>query len=149
MPLKIGTDQPHPSEFWNVDELQLRMQIFLIVRDEDDRVCMVREKDRPNVLNLPGETVPPNKRVETEVVDWIGELWFTEPLEAEISQIMSWPAEEPGGKWYVVFVFEADKPDGGLSKPDDTEEFVWASTKGDPPGELSMNHTDIWERLEG
>lgn len=148
MGIQIGSDEPHPTHFWNTDGLQLRLQCFVIVRDEDDRVALVREKERPNVLNLPGETVIPNSNLD-EMAGRVSELWFVDRLDTEVSQVLSWPAEDPNGKWYIVFLYEADKPADGLKMPDDTEEFVWVSTKGDPPGDLAMNHVDVWEQLAG
>lgn len=147
MPLQIGPDEPHPTHFWNKDDLQLRLQCFVIVRDDEGRVACVREKERPQVWNLPGETVPPDTDVRGFSRD-VSELWFVEPLETRPLDVLTWTTDEPGvDKWYITFLFEADAPEDGLDKPDDTEEIRFFALD-EPPAEFAMDHGSIFEALK-
>lgn len=154
MALQIGPDQPHPTHWFNSEGYQMRLQLFVLVRDDRGRVACVREKERAGVWNLPGETVKPNVDVN-EAASWVSEMWFVDDLKPRIADVLTFPAEGPDAednKWYIVLLYEAKAPDpsaddGGLEKPDDTEE-IRMFPLDEPPGEWGMDHGAVWAHLK-
>lgn len=152
MALNIG-GREHPTHWVNPEGLKLRLQVFLIVRDAEGRVACVREKERPQVWNLPGETVPPNVDLN-ETAGKVSELWFVDRLPASVADVQTYPADrdDPNDKWYVLFIYEAEAPDpsaddGGLKMPDDTAEIRFFPLD-EPPEAWGMDHGSVFERLK-
>lgn len=133
-----------PHHWANSEGLGLRLQCFLAVRDADRRVACVRLKATPDVWHLPGESLLPNESPD-EAARRVAQGWFGVPLPARIAAFQNYP-DHGDGKWYLLFVYEAQAPKAGLAALDDTAEVAFAPV-GKPPGPFAMDHGDVFERL--
>ncbi|MGQ0535736.1 MAG: NUDIX hydrolase [Methanobacteriota archaeon] len=134
-----------PTRFFNADGLQLRLQCFLLVRDAKRRIACVRLKNNALAWNLPGETMRPNED-PNEAARRVAELWFGEKLAPKVAQVVNFPEEGGDKRWYVLFLFEADAPAGGLKAPEDTEEIRFVEP-GTIPGPWNLDHGSVWARV--
>lgn len=144
--LPFASDRPpHPAHFFNAQGLGLRMQVFVIVRDGDGRICCVREKHDDAVWKLPGETLLPGQDVNARAAE-VSKLWFGKDLGATVKNVITYP-DTGDGKWYIVFVYEATVAGvDELDEPEDTEEFRFTES-GKAPGPWGMSHGDVFEHL--
>lgn len=133
-----------PHHWVNSQGLGLRLQCFLAVRDAERRVACVRLKASPDAWSLPGESLQPNEDVHAAAAR-VAASWFATPLEPRLADVLTWP-DDGDGKWYVLFVYEAEAPGGRLQAPDDTLEVAFASV-GKPPGSFGMDHAAVFARL--
>lgn len=136
---------PHATHWTNPQGKALRMQVFVIVRDPDGRICCVREKADNTVWKLPGETLFPDQHPNARAAD-VSKLWFGKDLEPRVKDVVSWDSSDDG-KWYIVFVYEAtvDSLDD-LDMPEDTEEYIFTEP-GKAPGPWGMSHGDLFAEL--
>lgn len=144
LPLSVQLQTRLPAKF--VHEMggpRLRLQAFVVVRDEDRRILCLKEKDVEGWM-LPGELLAVNEAPD-DAARRVVASWFKTPLEMWLSEVLSFPATGPeDDKWYLVFVYEADAP-ADLKFAEGTEEGKFF-----PPGPgptFAMAHGDIWERL--
>lgn len=126
----------------------LRLQAFLILRDESDRISVQRIEDFPDSWLLPGEMLQEGEDPR-DAADRIAGMYFDTPVEGiELDDIVNFPPDPPDlDRWYMIFVFEADTPDD-LDFPDDTLEHRFADPD-DPPTPLGFDHATIWEEVTG
>jgi len=134
-----------PHQWINSEGLSLRLQAFLIVRDEKRRVATVRLKEYPpGVFALPAETVRANENIHA-AGSRVSESWFGTDLKPRVADVLTWPSDGQS-HWYVLFVFEADAPKGGLPVLPDTAEIVFRDADS-PPDAFAFDHGSVWERL--
>lgn len=124
----------------------LRLQCFLLVRDDAGRVATVRLRDVPDGWCLPGELLRVNEDPD-EAARRVAASWFASPVtEPRLVSVESYPAT--GGedtKWYLIFLYEA-RPQGELAIPSDSVE-VRFTEPGKAAGPWAMAHGDVWERV--
>lgn len=132
-----------PQHFYNREGLLLRLQAFVIVRNKDRRVACLRIEGYDGWM-LPGETVLPNESPH-DAAARIGKTWFVSPAKTRLVDVQSYP-DTDDGRWYMLFIYEADEPAGGLKGTPDTREIAWAPV-GKAPGTFAMDHADVFARL--
>jgi ADP-ribose pyrophosphatase YjhB (NUDIX family) len=143
--LHRGPSLPDKPHHWiNSDGLGLRLQCFLIVRDADRRVACVRLKENGGAWSLPGESLQPNESPPM-AAERIAKSWFGLSLPATPTEVVNFP-DDGDGKWYMIFLYEAATPRGGLPKLADTDEIAFTPV-GKPPGAFAMSHSDVFARL--
>jgi len=148
LPFARGDAKPpsDPSKFFNGDGLSLRLQCFLVIRDADRRIACVRLKGSEGRWSLPGENVRPNEDLH-EAARRVSQMWFGTDLQPRIADILTFPEENDDKRWYVLFLYEAQAPRGGLPKLDDTDEVAFVPA-GKAPGEFGMDHASVFARLK-
>jgi ADP-ribose pyrophosphatase YjhB (NUDIX family) len=126
----------------------LRMQAFLILRDERGRIPVQRIEDFPDSWLLPGEMVQEGEDPR-DAADRIAGMYFESEVEGiEFADLLNFPPDPPHHeKWYMIFVFEAEAPDD-LAFPDDTLEHRFTDPD-DPPVPLGFDHATVWEEVTG
>ena len=134
-----------PHHWVNSEGVELRLQVFVAVRDADHRVACVRLKNNPGQWYMPGESVLPNEDLNA-AARRVTESYFGQALDGRIADIVTWPTDAEGA-WYVLFLYEAHAPKTGLKKPEDTEEIAFAPP-GKAPGEFALSHGDVFARLK-
>ena len=145
LPLAQPNAAPAQARFTHENGTQLRMQCFLLVRDAQDRVATLRVQGIDGWC-FPGESMLLNESPDQAAVR-VARTWFTSPLGMQLDRILSFPATGPGDdRWYLLFLYHADAPEGGLQATPDTEEIVFRSLK-DPMPQLAMSHADVWNAL--
>ena len=138
--------QPVQARFTHENGTHLRLQCFLIVRDAQDRVATLRVQGIDGWC-LPGESMVLNESPDQAAVR-VARTWFESPLGMQLERVLSFPATGPGDdRWYLLFVYHADAPAGGLKGTSDTEEIVFRSL-GDPAPQFAMSHLDVWNALK-
>jgi ADP-ribose pyrophosphatase YjhB (NUDIX family) len=135
-------EQPH--HWVNSEGTGLRLQCFLVVRDADRRVACVRLKANPDVWNLPGESFRPSEAPD-DAARRVGESWFGTDLRPRLTGFLNFP-DDGDQRWYLLFLYEAQAPQGALKLPDDTAEIAFAPV-GKPPGPFAMDHGSVFARL--
>jgi ADP-ribose pyrophosphatase YjhB (NUDIX family) len=133
-----------PHHWVNSEGTGLRLQCFLVVRDADRRVACVRLKNNAQEWMLPAESFKPSEAPE-EAAKRVAESWFGQDLGAKLVGFQNYP-DTGDQRWYLLFVFEAQAPKGGLKKPDDTEEIAFAPV-GKAPGPFAMDHGTVFAKL--
>jgi ADP-ribose pyrophosphatase YjhB (NUDIX family) len=126
--------------------VKLRIQIFLSVRDAEGRVACVRLQDNPDAWMLPGENLRLNEDPNDGALR-VCRTWFETPLSPKLADVQSYPAT--GGeddRWYVLLVYEATAPAGGLKATPDTLEVTFAPV-GKAPGPFALDHGSVFARL--
>lgn len=138
-----------PFHWVNAQGLQLRLQVFVKVKDAEGRIALVQLKENPGFWWLPAETLQPNEPVK-EAAKRVCKTWFGDELDPRVSDVVTFPYAEgdPAVKWYIVHVFEADAPEGGLELLDDTKEITFVEPGSEPPGPFAMGHEDMWPLME-
>lgn len=145
LPLAQPPTQPLEAKF--VHELggvKLRMQCFLTVRDDKDRIACMRIQNFDGWV-LPGENMRVNESPDQAAVR-VARMWFKSPLGMQLDRVLSFPAT--GGeddRWYLVFIYHADAP-ADLVPTEDTEELMFHPPNA-PPEQWAMSHGDIWAAL--
>lgn len=138
---KAWPEQPH--HWVNSEGLGLRLQCFLVVRDADRRIACVRLKEQQGWF-LPGESFRPNEAPD-DAARRVSTTWFGVDLQPRVAGFQSYP-DHGDGKWYVIVLYEAQVPKGGLKVLEDTAEIAFAPA-GKAPGPFAMSHADVFERL--
>lgn len=133
-----------PHHWVNGEGLGLRLQCFLVVRDQDRRVACVRLKNSPDGWNLPGESFRPNEHPD-DAARRVSEMWFGADLKPRPAGYLNFP-EEGDQRWYLLFLYEVQAPRGGFALPEDTAEIAFAPV-GKPPGPFHMDHANVFARL--
>lgn len=125
---------------------ELRMQCFLIIRDEQDRIALAKLQDYDG-WTMPAETMKFNESPD-EAVARVARSWFEiPPSEVWLERVLSFPATGPeDNRWYVIFVYGAKAP-ADLKATPDTEKIVFAAPTS-PPGPFAMSHADVWRALQ-
>ncbi|HVL87761.1 MAG TPA: NUDIX domain-containing protein [Candidatus Thermoplasmatota archaeon] len=129
--------------FYNSEGAVLRLQCFVIVRNKDRRLACLRLEGYDGWM-LPGETVRKNES-PAECAKRIVDTWFATPVTPRVVGFQNYP-DDGDKRWYVIIVFEADEPAGGLKGTPDTLEIAWVPA-GKPPGAFAMSHADVFSRL--
>lgn len=126
------------------EDVKLRLQVFLLARDASGRVATVRVEEWPDAWLLPGE----NLLLGEDPADGAARVaagYFDSPVgEPRLLSVESFPPEDDG-RWYLVFVYEADAPADLQGTPDTLE--LRFSEPGDPPGPFGFDHATMWERV--
>lgn len=121
---------------------RLRLQAFVVVRDEARRILCLKEKDVGWML--PGELLAVNEAPD-DAARRVVATWFKTPLQMWLTEVLSFPATGPeDDKWYLIFLYEADAPEG-LAYAEGTEEGKFFPAGKGP--EFAMAHADIFTRL--
>lgn len=135
--------QPVQARFTHENGTQLRMQCFVIVRDQQERVATLRVQGIDGWC-LPGESMLLNESPD-QAAARTARTWFVTPLGLQLDRILSYPATGPeDDRWYLIFVYHADAP-ADLQGTSDTLEMAFRG-KGDVP-QFAMSHRDVWEQL--
>lgn len=135
-----------PFHHVNAQGLALRLQVQLIVRDEEGKIALVEtESYQPGHWWIPSETLKPNEDVK-EAAGRVSETWFGEDLEPELADVFTFTADTEAGEraWYIVHVFETTEPESGLEELPDTVEIRFVAPGEDPPGPFAMDHGSVW-----
>ena len=144
LPLANPPAQPVQARFVHENGTQLRMQCFVIVRDQQGRVATVRVQGIDGWC-LPGESMLLNESPDEAAVR-TARTWFVSPLGLQLDRILSFPAT--GGaddRWYLLFVYHADAP-ADLKATSDTLEVKFRA-QHDAPKDFAMSHADVWPQL--
>lgn len=145
LPLAQPNAAPAQARFTHENGTHLRLQCFVMVRDAQDRVATLRVQGIEGWC-FPGESMLLNESPDQAAVR-VARTWFTSPLGMQLERVLSFPATGPGDdRWYLLFVYHADLPEGGLKATPDTEEVVFRSLK-DPMPQMAMSHADVWNAL--
>lgn len=140
--------QPVQARFVSEDgATKLRLQCFLVVRDGQDRIATLKVQGIDGWC-IPGESMLMNESPDQAAVR-VARTWFDSPVGMQLDRILSFPAT--GGdddRWYLIFVYHADAPAGGLKGTSDTEAIEFRSL-GDAAPTLAMSHGDVWNALKG
>lgn len=135
--------QPVQARFAHENGTQLRLQCFVIVRDQEGRVATLRVQGIEGWC-LPGESMLVNESPDQAAVR-TARTWFETPLGLQLDRILSYPATGPeDDRWYLLFVYHADAP-ADLQGTSDTIEMKFRA-KDDVPT-FAMAHRDVWEQL--
>lgn len=143
------SDEPPPARYLHEKAgTGLRLQCFLFLRDESDRIAVSRIEDFPDSWLLPGEMIREGEHPD-DAARRVAGLHFASPVEgATLEDVLSYPPDPPDNdRWYLIFVYEARAPDD-LEVPDDTLELAWADPD-DPPTPLGFDHATVWEEVTG
>jgi ADP-ribose pyrophosphatase YjhB (NUDIX family) len=135
-----------PFHHVNAQGLALRLQVQLRVRDEDGRIALAQsDKHQPGRWWIPAETLKPNEDVK-EAASRVSETWFGEGLEPELADVLTFQADMDKGQqaWYIIHIFETDKPDEGLTELSDAITLNWTEPGDQPPGPWAMDHGSVW-----
>lgn len=123
----------------------LRLQCFLIVRDEKRRVACLRLADNPQAWNLPGESMRLNEDPR-DAAQRVASTWFETPLAPRLADVYSYPATGPDDdRWYLLFVYEADAPVNLKGTPD-TLEVKFVAPK-EAPGPFAHDHVSVFAKI--
>lgn len=136
-----------PAKFRHESEpVQLRLQCFLLLRDEQRKVACLRLENAPDLWNLPGETLRLNEDPH-DAARRVAKTWFESAIpDPRLVDVFSYPPT--GGdddRWYLLFVYEAPAPKGLKGTPD-TVALSFAAP-GSPPGPFAMSHSEVFERV--
>gem|GEM_PF-7088139 len=125
---------------------ELRLQCFLLIRDEHDRVALAKLQDTEGWA-FPAETMRFNESPD-EAVARVARSWFeVPPSEVWLERVLSFPATGPeDSRWYVLFVYGAKAP-GDLKPTPDTEKLSFFAMDK-PPERLAFSHVDVWRALQ-
>lgn len=147
LPLAKPPTQPMQARFVSEDgATKLRLQCFLIVRDAQDRIATLRIQGYDGWV-MPGESMLLNESPDQAAVR-VAKLWFDSPVGMQLDRILSFPATGPDDdRWYLLFIYHAEAPPGGLNATPDTLEIVYRSLK-DPAPPFAMSHIDVWNALK-
>lgn len=141
-----GAAMPNPAKFRHEDGISLRLQVFVLAKDEQDRVALQRIQGYDGWC-LSGESLLLNES-PNEAAKRVVRSWYASPLEPKLSRVLSFPAM--GGdddRWYLVLLYEARAPADLKTTPDCLElKFHALST---PPGAWAMSHGDVWRAIGG
>lgn len=144
MSLPMAQQQPVQAKFLHENGTSLRMQCFVAVRDGEGRVLTLRVQGIEGWV-LPGENMLLNESPDQAAVR-VARMWFESPLGLQLDRILSFPATGPeDNRWYLIFVYHADAPEGLRATPD-TEEMLFRGP-GKPPEAWGMSHQDVWREL--
>lgn len=125
--------------------VKLRMQCFVIVRDDKGRIACMRVQGIDGWC-LPGENMQVNESPDQAAVR-VARMWFKSPLGLQLDRVLSMPATGPqDDRWYLVFVYHADAP-RELAGTDDTLEIMF-HPPGAAPEKWAMSHGDVWAGLQ-
>lgn len=125
-------------------KVEFRLQCFLTVRDAQDRVCLARIQGYEGWC-LPGEVVKVNESPDQAAVR-VARSWFETPMQVWLERVLSFPATGPeDNRWYLIFVYAADAPEGLKGTPDTIEMAFHPA--GSAPGPFAMAHGDVWNAL--
>lgn len=135
-----------PAKF--VHELgvgKLRLQCFVLVRDAQRRVALLRLQDVEGWC-LAGEMMLFNESPDQAAVR-VARSWYASPVGMAMDRVLSFPAT--GGEdvgWYLVFVYEGETR-GELQATPDTLEVRWVGLHEEPPTPFAFAHREIWNAL--
>lgn len=148
LPMSSPSAASVPAKFVSEDgTTKLRLQCFLVVRDAEDRIATLRVQGI-NGWCIPGETMLMNESPD-QAAKRVARTWFESPIGMQLERILSYPAT--GGeddRWYLLFVYHGDIPEGGLKGTPDTEAIEFRSLAGPAP-QFAMSHRDVWDALKG
>lgn len=144
LPMSQPSAAPAQARFTHENGTQLRMQCFVVVRDEKQRVATVRIEGIDGWC-LQGESMLLNESPDQAAVR-TARSWFESPLGLQLDRVLSFPATGPeDDRWYLLFIYHADAPKDLKGTPD-TKELVFRG-KDDAPPQWAMSHKDVWEQL--
>ena len=139
------SQRPLFAKFEHETGTSLRLQAFLLVRDEKRRVACLRLSTSPAEWALPGEMLLLNED-PADAARRVVKTWFETPLEPKLSSVFSFPATGPDDpKWYVLLVYEAQAP-ANLRGTMDTLEIRFV-TPGEAPGPFGFDHASVFEKI--
>lgn len=126
----------------------LRLQAFVVPRDEEGRIPVQRIEDFPDAWLLPGEMMGEGE-APREAADRVAGMYFSGPVEdVELADVLSFPPDPPDHeKWYLIFVFEG-RISSDVDVPEDTLELDLREPD-DPPSPLGFDHATIWAAVTG
>lgn len=146
MSVPVASVNQLPAKFVHKDaDIEFRLQCFLTVRDEEGRTALLRIEGYEGWC-IPAESMLVNESPDQAAVR-VARTWFESPLGVWLERVLSFPAT--GGddnRWYVVFVYAADKP-ADLKTTPDTQEIRFVA-QGEAPGPFAMAHADVWNALK-
>ncbi|MEA3200291.1 MAG: hypothetical protein QOE90_1719 [Thermoplasmata archaeon] len=137
-----------PAKFTVHDaHAELRLQCFLTIRDEQDRVLLAKLAENEGWA-FPAETMRYNEAPD-EAVARVARSWFQKgPEEVWLERVLSFPATGPeDNRWYMIFVYGA-KPPADLTPTPDTEKVAYFPLKDVPKEGLAYSHRDVWQALQ-
>jgi len=125
---------------------ELRMQCFLLIRDEKERVALAKLADYDG-WTFPAETMKFNESPD-EAVARVAKAWFdVPPTEVWLERVLSFPAtSHEDNRWYLIFVYGAKAP-ADLKPTPDTEKLQYHALDAPAP-KLAMSHADVWHALQ-
>lgn len=144
LPMANASAAPVQARFTHENGTQLRMQCFLIVRDEKDRVATMTIQGYEGAC-LAGESMLLNESPDDAAVR-VAKSWFDVPLGMMLDRVLSFPATgADDDRWYVIFVYHADAPANLKGTPDTLK--IEFHGKDDPPAQFAMSHREVWDQL--
>lgn len=145
LPLAQPNAQPIQAKFEHAESgVKLRLQCFLVVRDDKERIACVRVQGIDGWC-LPAESMYVNESPDQAAVR-VARMWFKSPVGMQLERVLSFPATgADDDRWYMIFVYHADAP-AQLIGTDDTEEIMFFPP-GAPPERFAMAHGDVWAAL--
>lgn len=144
LPLQQPAAQPVQARFVHENGTKLRMQCFVTVRDDKQRIAAVRVQGIDGWC-VPGESMLVNESPDQAAVR-VARMWFKTPLGLQLDRVLSFPATGPeDDRWYLIFVYHADAPKD-LQGTEDTQELMFFP-HGSPPQPFAMSHGDVWAEL--
>jgi ADP-ribose pyrophosphatase YjhB (NUDIX family) len=125
---------------------ELRLQCFMLIRDEQDRVAMAKLQDVDGWA-FPAETMRFNESPD-QAIARVARSWFeVPPSEVWLERVLSFPALGPeDNRWYVIFVYGAKAP-ADLKPTPDTEKLAYHAMDK-PPAAFAFSHVDVWRALQ-
>lgn len=127
---------------------ELRLQCFLLLRDEQERVLLAKLKDVEGWA-FPAETMKFNESPD-DAVARVARSWFeVGPSEVWLERVLSFPATgADDNRWYVLFVYGA-RSGAELKPTPDTEAVKHFALDKAPAEGLAFAHADVWRALQG
>ncbi|MHB8605083.1 MAG: NUDIX domain-containing protein [Thermoplasmatota archaeon] len=125
----------------------LRLQTFLLIRDEKRNVLGAQLDANGGKWSLPGETMLLNESPQ-EAAQRIAKTWFESPIPgAKLVDVFSYPATgADDDRWYLIFIFETHVAAMPKATPDTLALKFFAP--GDAHGPWAMSHHEVWERVK-
>jgi ADP-ribose pyrophosphatase YjhB (NUDIX family) len=144
---KVGPPRSEsPFHHVNAQGLALRLQVQVLVRDDEDRIALAHSQThQPGRWWIPAETLQPNEDVEA-AASRVSETWFGEDLEPELADVITFPADTEAGEraWYILHVFEAEATEDELNRLPDGVTVEFVEPGAEPPGPWAMDHGSVW-----
>jgi hypothetical protein len=123
----------------------LRLQAFVIPRDAQRRVAVLRLEDDPTLWRLSGEQIHLNES-PADAASRVASLWYSTPLAPHLVDVQSYPpAGGDDDRWYLVFIYETKAPPDLKGTPD-THELRFVNV-GEAPGPMFGDHASVLARL--
>ncbi len=145
LPVMSGV-QPIQAKFQHETGISMRMQVFLLVRDQQQRIATQRIQGYDGWC-LSGESLLLNEAPDAAAMR-VAKGWYGSPLTPRLERVLSFPAT--GGdddRWYLVFIYTADAP-AQLAATSDCEAIEFHALH-DARGEWAMSHGDVWQAIGG